>query len=220
MTDEATGGATAGIRIRLADADADGAGAADVYRPAVEASAASFELEPPTPEEMADRIRRTLAQTPWLVAVDAGRIVGYAYAGPHHERAAYRWSVNVSAYVHPGWHRQGIGRSLYRVLFEALRTQRFVNVYAGITTPNDASLALHRSFGMEPIGVYRDVGYKSGQWHDVAWFGMRLREPSDPPDEPIPLPDLLLTPAGEAWLARMAEPIAQPPAPTGPVGGS
>jgi L-amino acid N-acyltransferase YncA len=149
-------------------------------------------------------MRLTLMRTAWLVAVDAGQVIGYAYAAAHRERAAYRWSVDVSAYVRPGWQGRGIGKALYRPLFEALRAQRFVNAYAGMTQPNDASMALHRSFGMELIGVYRDVGFKFGRWHDVAWCGVRIREPADPPDEPIPLPDLLVSPAGVAWLQTMA----------------
>ncbi len=134
---------------------------------------------------------------------------------------AYRWSVDVSAYVHPAWHGRGIGRRLYELLFEALRLQGFVNVYAGMTLPNEASSALHRSFGLVPIGVYRDVGYKLGRWHDLAWFGMRLQEPADPPAEPMPLPAFLETEDGRAWLDRVvAAGDDQLPAPTGPVGGS
>jgi phosphinothricin acetyltransferase len=71
-----------------------------------------------------------------------------------------------------------------------LSSQRLVNVYAGIALPNPASVALHESIGMRRIGVYERVGYKFGAWHDVAWYGMRIAEPSEPPAEPIPLPRL------------------------------
>ncbi len=75
-------------------------------------------------------------------------------------------------------------------MLDLLRRQRFVNVYAGITLPNDASVGLHRAIGMEQIGTYERVGYKFGQWLGVTWFGMRLADPADPPAEPIPFPEL------------------------------
>lgn len=176
--------------VRLADPDADATGVAEIYRPAVESSPASFEELAPTAAEMADRMRATLARTPWLVAEDASTVVGYAYAGPHHQRPGYRWSVNISVYVAPAHARRGIGRALYDELLAFLRRQGFVNVYAGITLPNPASVALHEGIGMRRIGVYERVGYKHGGWHDVAWYHLRLADPAGDPPEPIPLPHL------------------------------
>jgi phosphinothricin acetyltransferase len=183
---------TADVLIRLADADGDAEAIAAIYRPAVENSAASFEEVPPDPAEMAARIRSTLLRTPWLVAEETERrgVIGYAYAGPHHQRAGYRWSVDVSAYMGPARQGRGVGRRLYDELLRMLRRQGFVNVYAGIALPNPASIALHAAIGMRPIGVYERVGYKFGAWHDVAWYGMRIAQPTDPPPEPIPLPEL------------------------------
>ncbi|MGH2418106.1 MAG: GNAT family N-acetyltransferase [Candidatus Limnocylindria bacterium] len=183
---------TDAIRMRLADPERDAKAVAAIYLPAVKTSAASFEEVPPDAGEMADRIRQTLLRTPWLVAEDpdAGGVIGYSYAGPHHRRAGYRWSVDVSAYLHPEWRGRGIGRGLYDVLLPILRRQQFVNVFAGIALPNPASVALHEAIGMRRIGVYERVGYKFGAWHDVGWWGMRITEPNDPPAEPIPLPEL------------------------------
>lgn len=176
--------------IRLADPARDAAAAAEIYRPSVETGLASFESEAPDADEMAERMRATLERTPWLVADLDGRVVGYAYAGPHHRRAGYRWSVNVSVYVAEGFAGRGIGRSLYEELLAILRRQRFVNAYAGITLPNPASVALHEAIGMRRIGLYERVGFKHGAWRDVAWYGLRLLEPATPPDEPIPLAEL------------------------------
>ena len=179
------------LRIRLADADRDAAAIAAIYRPAIESTIASFEAVPPDAAEIARRVRNTLARTPWLVAEEArAGVVGYCYAGPHRERAGYRWSVDVSAYVHPDHHGRGIGRRLYDELIATLRRQGFVNVYAGIALPNPASVALHESIGMRVVGVYERVGHKFGAWHDVAWLGMRIADPAEPPAEPIPLPHL------------------------------
>ena len=181
------------LEIRLADPDRDADAIASIYRPAVEETGASFEEVAPDGAEMGRRIRQTLIRTPWLVAEAQRQVIGYAYAGPHRERAGYRWSVDVSAYVHPDWHRRRVGRTLYDVLLPMLLKQRFVNVYAGIALPNPASVALHEAIGMRRIGVYERVGYKFGAWLDVAWYGMRIADPGVPPAEPIPLPEL---PAG------------------------
>jgi L-amino acid N-acyltransferase YncA len=179
------------VRIRTADPERDARRVADIYRPHVEDGVASFEEVPPTAAQLADRIRLTLAWTPWLVAEDgSGGVAGYAYASRHRERAGYRWSVDISVYVDAHWHGRGVGRALYAELLPLLRRQRFVNVYAGITLPNPASVRLHEAVGMRLIGVYEAVGYKLGQWLGVAWYGMRLLEPSDPPLEPIAFPEL------------------------------
>jgi len=153
--------------IRIAT-PADGPALAEIYRPAVVDCPISFELEPPDGEEMARRTMKVLARTPWLVCESDGHVLGYAYGGTHRERAAYQWSVEVSAYVHPDAHRRGIGRALYTSLFAALVVQGYRNAYAGITLPNDASVALHTAVGFTPIGVYRGIGYKQGAWHDVG----------------------------------------------------
>jgi len=152
-----------------------------IYRPFVEATAVSFEAVVPPVEEFAERIQKALAGWQWLVAEKDGRCVGFAYGTSHRERAAYRWSVEVSAYVDPKHHRVGIGRSLYSSLLADLSHKGFCNAYAGVTLPNEASVALHRSVGFEPVGTFRAVGRKFGQWHDVVWFQRRLRE--SPPSE-------------------------------------
>jgi L-amino acid N-acyltransferase YncA len=121
---------------------------------------------------------------------DDGRVIGYAYATRHRERAGYRWSVDVSVYVDAAHHGRGVGRRLYEELFALLRRQRFVNAYAGIALPNPASVALHEAIGMRRVALYERVGWKFGAWHDVAWYGIRLAEPEGQPPEPIPLPGL------------------------------
>jgi len=152
----------------------DGSALAEIYRPAVTDNSTSFELDPPDGAEMARRVAKCMDRTPWLVYERDGRVAGYAYGGMHRERAAYQWSAEVSAYVHPDFHKQGIGRALYTSLFAALVVQGYRNAYAGITLPNDASVALHTAVGFTPIGVYRGIGYKQGAWHDVGWFERQL----------------------------------------------
>lgn len=153
-----------------------------IYAPYVCQSVVSFEFDPPTIDEMSHRIKNDHPQHPWVVCEYEGRILGYAYAGPHRTRDAYRWSVDSSAYVREEYHRNGIARGLYTSLFEILRLQGFYNVFAGITLPNPASIGFHESMGFEPIGVYENVGFKDGDWHDVKWWHKQLQtHPSSPP---------------------------------------
>lgn len=174
--------------IRSADPDLDATACAEIYAPYVEGGPISFEERPPSPAELAERIGATAATHPWLVAERGGEVVGYAYACPHRQRPAYRWSVDVSVYVAPGQGRQGIGGALYRELFERLRQQRFRMAYAGITLPNEASVALHESLGFTQVGTMREVGWKLGEWRDVGWFQLELAPAhtgSGPPPEPL-----------------------------------
>lgn len=150
----------------------DAAAVAAIYRPIVERTTISFELEAPDEVEIRWRIVEIARRYPWLVAIDAGgRIVGYAYASPHRERAAYASSVDVSAYVDESARRNGTGRALYAELFARLtQAGTFHRAFAGIALPNEASIIFHRSVGFEPVGIYREVGHKFGRWIDVSWW--------------------------------------------------
>ncbi len=160
--------------IRLASA-ADGESVSRIYAPVVAGTAISFEVDPPSPDEMAARIVSTLKVAPWLVWEREGEVVGYAYASRHRERAAYQWSVDVSVYIAEAHRRAGTGRALYRTLLALARLQGFCVAHAGITLPNAASVGFHESFGFRPIGVYPKVGYKAGGWRDVGWWQLPLR---------------------------------------------
>ncbi len=177
--------------IRLARAE-DAARIAAIYTPHVQERPTSFELEPPDAATMADRIAAVLRQWPWLVWDEGQGAVAYAYASAHAERIAYQWSVNVSVYVDAAHQRRGLGRALYLRLFEILRAQGAYSAFAGITLPNAGSVGLHAALGFEPVGVFRNAGYKLGAWHDVAWMGLALREPGPriAPGVPIALPAL------------------------------
>ena len=132
---------------------------------------------------MRERIVNTLHERPWLVSVDAqGDVDGYVYAGEHRERLAYRWSVDVTAYVREGARGQGVGKRLYQALFAELVTLGHFQAFAGIALPNDASVALHESVRFQPIGIYRKVGFKLGAWHDLGWWQNELRSPAEPAD--------------------------------------
>ena len=176
--------------IRLATR-ADAAAIAAIYAPAVVDSAISFELVPPAADEMYARVSAALAFTPWLVCLSGADVLGYAYASRHRERAAYQWSVEVSAYVRTDCHRRGIGAALYTSLLAVLRLQGFRNAYAGITLPNPASVALHAKLGFTRIGVFEKIGFKAGAWHDVLWLHREIAPRDSSPEPPRPITAVL-----------------------------
>ena len=169
--------------------EADAPAIAAIYAPYVLTTAISFETAPPTTTEMAARMTASPAH-PWLVAERDEDVVGYAYAGAHRARAAYRWSVDTTVYVRQGLHRAGVGSRLYRALLDALRRQGFRSAFAGIALPNEASIGLHQALGFQPIGVYRNVGFKLDRWVDVGWWALELGDPGAPPPEPAAFADL------------------------------
>jgi L-amino acid N-acyltransferase YncA len=164
----------------------DAEACATIYTPYVLDTAITFELDPPTVAEMAARITQAVSTHAWLVLEDDdGRVVGYAYGGPMKPRAAYRWSCEVSIYLEPGRRRTGGGRALYEALFDRLTARGYRTAVAGMTLPNPASEGLHAALGFEPIGTYRNIGWKHGTWHDVAWSQRPLSTTEGPPTEPI-----------------------------------
>jgi phosphinothricin acetyltransferase len=163
------------LKVRQAT-EADAPALLAIYAPYIENTPISFETVVPAVDEFAARIAKSLAGWQYLIAERDGRAVGYAYGSAHRERAAYRYSVEVSAYIDSAHHRQGIGRALYRRLFDDLAGKGYCNAFAGITVPNDASVGMHRSLGFEPIGVFRNIGWKFDRWHDVAWMQRALRD--------------------------------------------
>ena len=112
-------------------------------------------------------------------------VVGYAYGSQHRDRASYRWSADVTVYVSADHHRRGIGRALYEPLLRLLAAQGYHEACAGITLPNDASVGLHEALGFVPVGVYRDIAFKHGEWRSVGWWQRTLREhrPGERPPE-------------------------------------
>jgi len=162
----------------------DAAAVAAIYRPYVESTPITFEIDPPSESDMRQRIAETTLSYPWLVYESDGRVIGYAYGSAHRSRAAYRWSVDTAIYVDAAHQRRGVGRELYAALFPRLVARGYFNAYAGITLPNPASVGLHEAVGFRPVGVYRNVGYKMGAWHDVGWWELTLQAHTPAPDEP------------------------------------
>ena len=165
----------------LRDAEpGDAPACAALYAPYVLNSAATFETDPPAPEEMRRRIAAAQERHAWLVAVQEGDVAGYAYAGAWRSRSAYRHTAETSIYLAGSAAGSGLGTMLYSALLKRLRERGYRVLVAGMTVPNPASEALHSALGFEPVGVFRRVGFKHGEWHDVGWMQLDLL-PGSPP---------------------------------------
>lgn len=137
----------------------------------------TFDLEPYSIEQRRDRWLTHYAQTGryrLFVAEYGQQVIGYASSSPFNVKAAYQTSVETSIYIDPTFHGKGVGSLLYTGLFAALSAEDVHRAYAGITVPNQGSIALHQKFGFEQVGIFREVGRKFDRYWDVAWYEKKL----------------------------------------------
>jgi L-amino acid N-acyltransferase YncA len=158
-----------------------------IYRPAVVDGTASFELDPPSQEEMRRRFETIKSGGyPYVVAEAGGRVVGYAYATAYRSRPAYRYSVEDSVYIAPDWQGQGLGSMLLAALIEAATGCGFRQMIAVIGDSRQyASISLHRQAGFTFCGTIHSVGYKHGRWLD----SVLMQRPLGPGDTAPPPAD-------------------------------
>ena len=163
---------------------ADARGVAAIYGPVVETTHVTFEVRPPTADQMALRIAAITEALPWLVASSDGDVAGFAYAAPHGSREAYLWSVDTSIYLAPSARGRGVGTRLYRTLLACLTELGYVSAFAGVALPNPASVALHQRLGFVRTGAFPMAGFKLGRWHDVSLWRCQLVAPPELPQPP------------------------------------
>ena len=172
----------------IRDADTHDLGAISaLYGREVLNGTATFELDPPTTEEMGRRFAAVRRHgLPWLVAELDGGFAGYAYASPFRPRPAYRYGVEVSIYVEEAARGQGIGRALLRTLVEGVREMGLRHLIAAVSDSGSsaASIALHEASGFRLAGVYRQVGWKFDRWLDVTLMQLDLAPDGGPPAGP------------------------------------
>jgi L-amino acid N-acyltransferase YncA len=163
----------------------------EIYRPYVERTAITFEYTVPTVAEFRDRMATTLKRYPYLVAEQAGQIVGYAYVGTFGSRAGYDWAVETSIYVAPASRHTGVGKRLYAALEDICRLMGITNLNACIAYPADAdphltknSAEFHHHLGYQLAGHFHRCGCKFGRWYDIIWMEKAI---SDHPHDPQPV---------------------------------
>ncbi len=161
-----------------------------IYAPLVNHTPISFELEVPSISEFKERLDKTLEQYPWLVYELNQRVVGYAYASTHRTRPAYQWSAEVTVYVDQDFRGRGIGKILYKNLFEILKKQGYRSAVGGITLPNSSSVAIHESLGFRQVASFKSLGCKLNAWHDVGFWQLELQPYELNPTPPVPFPHL------------------------------
>ena len=141
----------------------------EIYRPYI-ATTVTFEYICPSPEEFAGRIAHTLERYPYLVLEEEGSPLGYAYAHPLAQRAAYGWSAELSIYLAQNTRGRGLGEKLYGALTKLLALQGVRTACALVTSPNPHSEAFHEKLGFVCTGLQEQVGYKNGRWLGVSFY--------------------------------------------------
>lgn len=155
----------------------------DIYAPYVENTAITFEYDVPSVKEFTSRIEHTLIKYPYLVAEENGKILGYAYASPFHDRPAYDWAVETSIYVDQTIRHLGIGRKLHDALENTLRDQGILNMNACIAYPPEEdeyldknSVEFHSHMGYRLVGEFYKCGYKFNRWYNMVWMEKLIGE--------------------------------------------
>jgi len=148
----------------------------DIYNHYVRTTAVTFDMAPYDVEERRPWFSQFRESGPYrlFVAARDGKVDAYAGTTQFRPKRAYETTVEVTVYCAPGATAQGLGRALFDVLFRALEGEDLRSAVAGITLPNDPSIALHERFGFRLTGVMHDVGRKLGRYWDVAWYEKRL----------------------------------------------
>ena len=136
----------------------------------------TFEEIPPTAQDMAAR-RQAIVERglPYLVAEDAGRVLGFAYVGPFRPRAAYRYTVEDSVYIAPDAVGRGVGKAVLGGVLKACEDFGIRQVVAVIgDSQNAGSIGLHTALGFEHAGLGKGFGWKKGRWVDIVWMRKAL----------------------------------------------
>ena len=184
------------ITIRMAT-EADAKDILKIYAPYITDTAISFEYEVPSAEEFAQRIKSTLTKYPYIVALEDGQIIGYAYASAFKPRSAYDWAVETTVYLKQDCRGRGAGKRIYSALEEVLRKQNVLNLNACIAySPvddghlNNASAYFHERLGYKKAAHFSKCGYKFETWYDMIWMEKLIGEHTVTPKPFIPISKL------------------------------
>ena len=157
----------------------------EIYNWYIANSTATFETETLTLEEFSERVHRVQEKYPWIVAVENGRVTGYAYLSAFNIRKAYDWTCDLAIYVDHRCLHDGIGSQLMEVILECAEQAGFVSMMSLITEGNTASERLHEKFGFVQKASFHEIGYKNSVWLGVSFYEKKLNEPAASPKDPF-----------------------------------
>lgn len=177
------------MNIRIANLQ-DAKEISEIYKFYAENTNISFEYVAPTAQEFEKRIANTLANYPYLVCEDDGKIVGYAYASRYMERVAYDWDAVLSVYIDKEHRNKGYGKALYQAIIKILVAQNIKNVLGCITYGNKKSIEMHEKLGFKVNAIFHNSGYKNGQWLDTTWVEKQIGEYDVPPKAFVPFSEI------------------------------
>ncbi len=148
---------------------------AAIYAWYVRETAISFELVPPSADEMRQRMEHITRRYPWILHEEDGRILGYAYAGEYKSREAYRYTVELAVYLDRDARGRGLGSLLTTALLDRLRPMNYYTALACITCGNERSIGMVEKLGFERVGITRNVGRKFGEWLSIVDYTLPLK---------------------------------------------
>lgn len=147
----------------------------EIYSPYIQTTNITFECQVPSLEEYTNRIMDIANTMPYLVAIENGIIIGYGYASKYRTREAYQWAVELSVYVDTNYQHKHVGTAIYQTLLPLLKELGYHQAYACITLPNQSSIAFHKKFDFQEIGIFHRCGYKQDTWLDTQWMELTLQ---------------------------------------------
>lgn len=148
----------------------------NIYNYYVENKMPTFDENPVTENFFKKKISTHSDKFPWLVYELNNTVIGYAYTSPWKSRFGYRFTAEISIYLHPNNTEKGIGSLLYKELIKLLKEKGFNSIIGGITLPNPPCVKLHEKFGFKKVTQFKQVGIKFNKWADVGYWQLLLNK--------------------------------------------
>lgn len=148
----------------------------EIYKPFVTSTTITAEHEIPDPTDFSKKIKKIAGYYPVLVYEMNDIIIGYTFAQRFRLAQGHQWSAETSIYLVSDYYGKGVAKALYQALFNILELQDLINVFAGIVLPNPRSETFHKNLGFQQVGIFEKGIYKLGNWHDVKWLQLTLKE--------------------------------------------